>query len=68
MDQDEQRQLDGVRAALLREFGDRLSPDEVSARFDDVVSGFQGAPIRTYVPVLTQRQVRQQLESGLTAV
>lgn len=64
---DEQRQLESVRADLLREFGDRLPPEVVSARFAEVVSTFDGAPIRSFVPVLASRSVRQELRSTLTS-
>ena len=61
MTDDEQRQLDGVRAELVREFHDRLTAEQVQERFEAVVSEFSAAPIRTYVPVLAQRQVRAEL-------
>ena len=61
--EDEQRQLDRARQALVEEFAGRLPADEVSARFEEIVEGFQGSPIRGFVPVLAQRQTRQRLRS-----
>ena len=60
---DEQRQLQSVRKEAVEEFGDRLSADVVLARFDDIVSRFDGAPVRTFVPVLTRRALREELRS-----
>lgn len=62
---DEQRQLETVRADLVREFGDRLSEAEVQQRFEATVGQFDGAPIRTFVPVLTRRSVRLELQRTL---
>lgn len=64
MSDDEQRQLTSVRAELLREFGERLGEDEVQRRYEQTVAQFDGAPIRTFVPVLAQRSVRQQLRDA----
>lgn len=62
---DEQRQLAGARAALLREFGDRLSEAQVEQVFQASVSRFAGAPIRSFVPLLAQRSVRRDLQRAL---
>ena len=59
---DELRQLESVRSELLREFGAR--PDDVNARFDAIVHEFDGAPVRTFVPVLARRRVREELSHG----
>lgn len=58
---DEQRQLDRLRGELLTEFSGRLSPAVVGTRFDAVVEELQTAPVRTYIPVLARRRVRQLL-------
>ena len=63
---DEQRQLASVSAELVREFGDRLSETEVQQRFAAIVSRFEGAPIRSFVPVLAQRSARLELRRVLT--
>jgi len=57
---DEQRQLESVRRDLVRQY-DRLAPEHVSARFDAIVAEFAGAPVRTFVPVLAQRRLREEL-------
>lgn len=61
--EDEQRQLDRARQALVEEFAGRLPADEVGARFAEIVAGFEGSPIRGFVPVLAQRQARQRLRA-----
>ena len=59
--QDERRQLAAACNDLVREFGERLSQTDVMARFEQVVHEYDGAPIRTFVPVLAVRQARSQL-------
>ena len=61
MQDDEKRQLDAAHDDLVREFADRLDADSVSARFTATVAAFDGAPIRTFVPVLASRLARQEL-------
>lgn len=66
--EDERRQLERVRAELVREFAGRLGEEEVQRRFAATVAAFEGAPIRSFVPVLAQRRVRLELrEVGSTA-
>jgi len=62
---DEIRQLASVQADLQREFSARLSADQVDRRFRETVERFAGAPIRSFVPVLAQRSVRQELRRDL---
>ena len=61
--EDEQRQLDSARAALVSEFEGRLPADQVAGRFADIVREFDAAPIRGFVPVLAQRKTRERLRS-----
>lgn len=63
---DEQRQLANVRAELVREFSDRLSAEQVQRSFAAIVGRFDGAPIRSFVPVLAQRSARLELRNSLT--
>jgi hypothetical protein len=58
---DELRQLARVRADLEHEFADRLTAADVARQFDETVASFDGAPIRSFVPVLAQRSVRSRL-------
>ena len=60
---DEQRQLESARAALVSEFAGRLPESEVDDRFRDIVREFESAPIRGFVPVLAQRMARERLRS-----
>jgi len=62
---DEQRQLAGVCADLVREFGEQLGTEQVQQRFAATVSRFDGAPIRSFVPVLARRCARQELRRAL---
>ena len=61
LQQDEQRQLDVVRDDLVREHANHVSPEVIRGRFDTIVAEFQGAPVRTYVPVLVRRRLRDEL-------
>ena len=61
--EDEQRQLDSARDALVSEFAGRLPADAVADRFTDIVREFETAPIRGFVPVLAQRRTRERLRS-----
>jgi hypothetical protein len=61
--QDEQRQLEAARAALVSEFAGRLPAEQVAERFADIVREFEAAPIRGFVPVLAQRKARERLRS-----
>ena len=61
---DERRQLESARLDLVHEFQDRLSSDQVGTRFDAIVAEFEGAPVRTFVPVLARRQARRELSTS----
>lgn len=65
LNDDEQRQLARVGADLVREFADRLSAEQVQQLFSAIVGRFDGAPIRSFVPVLAQRSARQELRLAL---
>jgi hypothetical protein len=58
---DELRQIERARQDLLREFDGRLPETEVRERFDEIVAGFEGAPVRSFVPVLAGRAARERL-------
>ncbi len=62
-DDDERRQLRHLRDEMLQERGD-LSVEHVNSLFDAVVADFDGAPVRTFVPVLARRRLRQELSRG----
>ena len=64
--EDERRQLARVRADLEREFAEQLSAEQVAQRLAETVSAFDGAPIRSFVPVLAQRQARSALREALS--
>jgi hypothetical protein len=64
---DEQRQLQQTCQDLVREFADRLDPEEVQQRFEDVVHDFDGVPVRSFVPVLAGRAAREWLRELSTS-
>lgn len=64
--EDEARQLARVREDLVREFGDALTAEQVAQHFAAIVAGFEGAPIRSFVPVLAQRSARRVLRHAVT--
>jgi len=61
--QDEERQLRQACQEIVREFGGRLPEAEVTSRFDEIVRAFDGAPVRTFVPVLAARAARERLRA-----
>ena len=61
---DEQRQFDEVLRALVAEFAGRLSTEEASSPFAQIVRDFETAPIRGLVRVLVQRRTREQLRES----
>lgn len=58
---DEHRQIESLHAELLREYGEQLGAQAVTDRFHAIVAGFEDARVRTFVPLLAQRRVRQEL-------
>ncbi len=62
--EDEQRQLDAVRIHLEQEFSDRIPADVVARHFADIVGRYEGAPVRTFLPVLIRRQTKELLASA----
>ncbi len=62
--EDELRQLESARRALVAEFADSVPADEVEGRFAALVAEFEGAPVRSFVPVLVQRRTRELLRTA----
>ena len=60
--QDEMRQLRHVEEDLQREFP-TLPRHVVTDRFHQLVAQFGHAPVRTFVPVLVQREARRSLRA-----
>lgn len=60
-DDDERRQIESLRAEVLREYGRQLGERSVTERFDAIVADFDDAPVRSFVPLLAQRRARQEL-------
>ena len=66
IDDDERRQIETLHAELLAEYGQQLGEETVTERFQQIVGGFDDAPIRTFVPLLAQRSVRRALREAST--
>ena len=61
-DHDENRLLRHVQEDLHREFSS-LPVHVVAERFQQLVAAFGHAPVRTFVPVLVQREARKSLRA-----
>jgi hypothetical protein len=61
---DEDRQIESLHEELLREYGPVLGEQTVSSRFAAIVAEFEGAPVRTFVPLLAERKVHQELRAA----
>ncbi len=57
----EESQIDSVEDALHRKFDAIVSPAKVHAEVQATRNSFRDARIRTYVPVLIQREVAVRL-------
>ena len=64
--EDELRQLESARRALVAEFADSVPAQEVERRFAVLVTEFESAPVRSFVPVLVQRRTREALRTTST--
>jgi hypothetical protein len=58
---DEAVQLSTVRAALQRRFAGRVSDEVIRLEVDQGLAEFSEAPVRTFIPVLLQKQVTERL-------
>lgn len=63
---DEQLRLEATERALVQEFGPVLGEDRVRSDVQDVVHLYDGAPVRTFLAVLVEREARARLR-GLSA-
>ncbi len=61
---DEARQLESARRALVAEFSGTVPAEQVERRFIALVAEFEGAPVRSFVPVLVQRRTRELLRTA----
>jgi hypothetical protein len=57
----EESQLSSIEATLLRTYGERLPPDRIRSEFEASRARFRDARIRTFVPVLVQREAVERL-------
>jgi hypothetical protein len=57
--------LHDVAHVVHEEFDGRLDPDAVDACLNQVAAEFAGASVRSFVPLLVRRYVREQLQTRL---
>jgi hypothetical protein len=58
-------ELHVVAHLIHAEFDDQLDPHAVDECLSQVASRFDGAPIRTFVPLLVRRYAREELQQHL---
>jgi hypothetical protein len=59
----EKAAMEQVTTRLLETYGDHRDPREISRTVEAVHHAFDGRPIRDFVPILVERQVRARLSS-----
>lgn len=57
--------LHDVAFLVHEEFDEKLGPHAVDQCMDQVAVRFVGAPIRSFVPLLVRRYVREELQARL---
>ena len=57
--------LQDVAHQVLEEFADRIDPGEVNECLDQIAAKFDGAKVRSFVPLLVRRYVRDELHERL---
>jgi hypothetical protein len=57
--------LQDVAHQVREEFADRLDPGEVDECLDRIAAKFDGAKVRSFVPLLVRRYVRDELHERL---
>lgn len=60
--------LHDVAQVVHQEFDGQLDPRAVDQCLDQVASRFDGAPVRSFVPLLVRRYVREELQSRLRQI
>ena len=58
---DEGSQLAQVESALVSKYGDRVPAEQISADVQAELAEFEGARIRTFLPVLLQKRLTDRL-------
>jgi hypothetical protein len=58
---DEQLELEHVKRRLTASFSGRVPEDEIGRTVDEIAAEFRGAPIRRFVPLLTERYATGRL-------
>ena len=57
-----------IERRLITEFGPTVPAHMIVAAIADAFAGFEGAPIRTFIPLLVERKARDQLRSEVVRV
>ena len=60
--------LHDVAHLIHEEFDGQFDPDAVDECLNHVAAQFAGAPVRTFIPLLVRRYVREELRAGLGQV
>jgi hypothetical protein len=58
-------ELSDVAHGVHEEFDGQIDPSTVSECLDQVAARFDGAPVRSFVPLLVRRYVREELKTRL---
>jgi hypothetical protein len=62
------KDLHDVAHFVHEEFDGRLDPDAVDACLNQVAAEFAGASVRSFVPLLVRRYVREELQTRLAQI
>jgi hypothetical protein len=62
-----EREMNIATQELSREFGPDLPPVAVERAVKESFEGFEGSPIKTFVPILARRQARETLRRRIGA-
>ncbi len=58
-------ELHAIAHQVHQEFDNHLDPQEIDECLHKMVSQFEGAAVRTFVPLLVRRYVREELSTRL---
>jgi len=58
---DEDGQLRTVKVALQQKFAGQVPEETIARELDEGLHAFDGAPVRSFIPVLLQKRVTERL-------
>jgi hypothetical protein len=59
--------LERLETQLIAEFSPALRPDEIRRHLLECVASYQAAVVRTYLPMLIERETRERLRELVTS-